>query len=122
MSLLSELTTALSPLVPLETGMFTDTAPDRYAVLTPLADTFDLHADDRPAFDVQAVRISLYDKGNYTKIKNQIVCAVLAIETAITDRRYLGIENSTGYHHYVIDVEKQYEWERSDSTLGDDRV
>lgn len=49
MSLLSELNTiAGSYGIPVETGVFTDPAPDTYLVLTPLSDTFDLHADDRP--------------------------------------------------------------------------
>ena len=32
---------------PVETGVFSDAAPDTYLVLTPLSDTFDLHADNR---------------------------------------------------------------------------
>ena len=111
MNLLSELKSAIEPLVPVETGVFSDTAPEKYVVLTPLADTFDLHADNEPQVDVQAVRISLYDKGNYIKMKNQIVCAVLAAEMTITGRRYIGHESTTGYHHYAIDVAKSYEME-----------
>ena len=42
MSLLSELNTIISPLVPLETGVFSDPAPDKYAVITPMVDTFEL--------------------------------------------------------------------------------
>ena len=109
--ILSELNAILSPLIPVETGVFSDTAPEKYVVLTPLADTFDLHADNQPQVDVQAVRISLYDKGNYIKMKNQIVCAVLATEMTITGRRYIGHESNTGYHHYAIDVAKNYEME-----------
>ena len=47
----------------------------------------------------------------YTKMKNQIICAVLNAEMTITDRRYIGHEDDTGYHHYAIDVAKQYEME-----------
>ena len=44
MSLLSELNTiAESCGVPVETGVFSDAAPDTYLVLTPLSDSFDLH-------------------------------------------------------------------------------
>ena len=111
MSLLTELNTILPPLLPVETGVFSDRPPDRYAVLTPLADMFELHADNYPGFDVQAARISLFDKGRYTKMKNQIICAVLNAEMTITDRRYIGHEDDTGYHHYAIDVAKQYEME-----------
>ena len=53
MSLLSELNAiAESCGVPVETGVFSDAAPDTYLVLTPLSDTFDLHADNRPSVDV----------------------------------------------------------------------
>lgn len=45
MSLLSELNTiAESCGVPVETGVFSDAAPDTYLVLTPLSDGFVLHA------------------------------------------------------------------------------
>lgn len=70
MSLLSELNTiAESCGVPVETGIFSDVAPDTYLVLTPLSDSFDLHADNQPSVDVQEIRLSLFCKENYTKIK-----------------------------------------------------
>ena len=110
--ILEELNTILSPIIPVETGVFSNTAPERYAVLTPLSDEYALHADDRPRCDVQAVRISLYDKGNYIKMKNQIVCAVLAAEMTVTGRRYIGHEDTADYHHYAIDVAKAYEFNK----------
>lgn len=114
MSLLSELNSMASALrIPVETGVFTDQPPDAYLVLTPLADTFDLHADNTPGYDVQEVRLSLFSKGSYTKTKNQIICALLCAEITITDRRYIGHEDDTGYHHYAIDVAKQYEMEEN---------
>ena len=74
MSLLSDLTTLVETLdIPVETGVFSDTAPDRYLVLVPLSDTFDIHADNSPGIDVQEVRISLYTKGSYTKEKNALM-------------------------------------------------
>lgn len=106
--ILEELKTILSPIIPLETGVFSNTAPEQYAVLTPLSDEFALHADDRPGCDVQAVRVSLYDKGNYIKIKNTLVSLLLSADMTITGRRYIGHEDDTGYHHYAIDVAKQY--------------
>ena len=112
MSLLSELNTIAGGCgIPVETGVFTDPAPDTYLVLTPLADTFDLHADNRPGIDTQEVRLSLFCRENYTKIKNRLVKAVLNIDMTITDRRYIGFETDTGYHHYAIDVAKSYVWE-----------
>ena len=112
MSLLSELNTIAGGCgIPVETGVFTDPAPDTYLVLMPLSDTFDLHADDRPSIDTQEVRLSLFCKENYTKIKNRLVKATLNADMTITDRRYIGFETDTGYHHYAIDVAKSYVWE-----------
>lgn len=104
MSLLEELNTLLSPIVPVETGVFSKSAPNRYVVITPLADTFEAYADDRPHHETQEVRLSIFDKGNYTSVKNQIVRTLLNAELTITDRRYVGHEDDTGYHHYAIDV------------------
>ena len=111
MSLLSELNTIISPLVPLETGVFSDPAPDKYAVITPMVDTFELYTDDKPRHEIQEARISLFDKGSYTALKSQIVRILLDADFIITDRRYVGHEDDTGYHHYAIDVAKNYELE-----------
>lgn len=111
MNLLTELKTLLAPLVPVETGVFSETPPDAFAVLTPLADSFELFADNRPGYDVQEVRISLFKKDNYIRLKNSIVRSLLDSGITITDRRYIGHESDTGYHHYAIDVAKYYELE-----------
>ena len=112
MSLLMELNALADELgVPVETGVFSGTALDEYLVLTPLVDSFALHADNRPQYDVQEVRISLYAKGSYIQRKNQLVRALLAADITITDRRYIGHEDDTGYFHYAIDVAKPYEME-----------
>ena len=111
MSFLSELTALISPLIPVETGVFSETAPDRYAVITPMVDTFELYTDDKPRHEIQEARLSLFDKGNYTAIKNQIVRNLIDADFTITDRRYIGHEDDTGYHHYAIDVAKNYELE-----------
>ena len=109
LTLLTELVGELH--IPLETGVFKDSAPDRYCVFTPMTDTFELFADNRPHHETQEVRVSLYDKGNYLRTKNTLVRALLNADITITDRRYLGHEDSTGYHHYAIDVAKDYELE-----------
>ena len=111
MSILNELNMLLSPLIPVETGVFSEVAPDRYAVITPMADIFELYTDDKPEHEIQESRISLFDKGSYTALKNQIVRILLAADFIITDRRYIGHEDDTGYHHYAIDVAKYYELE-----------
>ena len=62
LTLLTELIGELH--IPLETGVFKDSAPDRYCVFTPMADTFELFADNSPHHETQEVRVSLYDKRN----------------------------------------------------------
>ena len=112
MSVLAECKTLIEHLsIPVETGVFEGTAPETYVVIVPLTDTFELHADNSPGFDVQEARLSLFSKGNYTKSKNSIVRSLLASDFTITDRRYIERENDTGYHHYAIDVAKIYELE-----------
>ena len=112
MSLLSDLTAILAPLnIPIETGIFKDKAPDTYLVLVPMSDSFSLHADNAPGIDIQEVRISIYTKGNYSTLKNNIVQALLSADLTITGRNYIGYETDTGYHHYNVDVANYYEME-----------
>ena len=112
MSLLSDLQTiAKSCGVPVETGVFSGKAPDTYLVITPLSDSFELHADNAPGCETQEARLSLFTKGCYTKLKNDLVRALLGADFYITDRRYIGFEAETGYHHYAIDVAQIYELE-----------
>ena len=112
MNLLSELNALLTDCgIPVETGVFSDKAPDAYIVLTPLSDSFELHADNAPGCETQEARLSLYSKDSYTKVKNAIVRTLLGADFYITDRRYIGFETDTGYHHYAIDVAKIYDLE-----------
>ena len=49
MSLLSDLQTIAEHCgVSVETGVFSGKAPDTYLVITPLSDSFELHADNTP--------------------------------------------------------------------------
>jgi len=111
MSILTELNTLLSPVLPVETGVFSGVPPDEYLVFTPMTDEFALFGDNTPLFDISEVRISLFSKGNYLQRKRQITALLLGTEFTITERRYIGHEDDTGYHHYAIDVEKSYETE-----------
>ena len=114
MSILSDLKTTLTPLgYPLETGVFSDTAPDQYIVIVPMSDTFEIHADNRPQADVQEARLSIFSKGNYNSMKNAIVRALLAAGFTITARQYIGYETETGYHHYNVDAAQYYEMEET---------
>lgn len=111
MSLLSEITTIAEGYgLPVETGVFSETAPDEYLVITPLSDSFELHGDNTPLAEVQSARLSLYTKGSYTKLAGKLTRGLLKSEFTITDRRYIEHENDTGYHHYAIDVAKEYEF------------
>lgn len=112
MSILSELNTLFETAnIPVETGVFSGVPPDEYMVLTPLTDTFAVYGDNKPLADVSEVRISLFSKNNYLQRKNQLVRMLLQTDFVITDRRYIGHEDDTGYHHYAIDVAKEYELE-----------
>ena len=112
MSLLSELKIVIEAVgLPVETGVFSDESPDEYVVVTPLADTYELHADNLPGYEAQEARLSLFSKGNYLMRKGQLSNALLAADFVITDRRYIGHEDDTGFHHYAIDVAKLYRLE-----------
>ena len=112
MNILLEVNSILENInIPVETAVFSGVPPDEYVVLTPLADSFTVFGDNKPQVDIQEVRLSLFSKGNYTKRKNQLVRLFLQADFIITDRRYIGHENDTGYFHYIIDLTKHYELE-----------
>ena len=112
MSLLSELKIVIEAVgLPVETGVFSGEPPEEYVVATPLVDTYELHADNLPGYETQEARLSLFSRGNYLKRKKQLSKALLAADFTITDRRYIGHEDDTGYHHYAIDVAKLYRLE-----------
>jgi len=109
-SILRDLGEALEPVgIPIETGVFSKKAPDEYLVLIPMSDIFNHYADDLPSAELQEVRLSLFSKGNYQARKNEVVKVLLNAGIIITDRRYLGYEEDTGFHHFAIDVAKVYE-------------
>ncbi len=112
MSMLEELNNLVTGCgLPVETGVFSDVAPDVYVVITPMSDTFDAFADNLPQADVQEARLSLFVKGSYTKQKNAIVRALLGAGFTVTDRRYVEREDDTGFFHYSVDVSKIFEME-----------
>lgn len=95
--------------IPIETGVFSEKALDEYLVLTPMSDIFDNYADDLPRAEQQEDRLSLFSKGNYQARKNEVVRVLIGAGFIIRDRRYLGYEEDTGFHHFAIDVAKLYE-------------
>lgn len=109
MNILQELNTLLDTIsIRVETGVFSDTAPDEYAVITPLTDDFPLFGDNQPEYETQEVRLSLYSKGNYLSMKSKVVKALLNNGFTITGRQYIAHEDDTGYHHYTVDTAKLY--------------
>ena len=64
--------------------------------------------EDKVEYETQEARLSLVSKGNYLMRKGQLSKALLAADFVITDRRYIGHEDDTGYHHYAMDVAKLY--------------
>lgn len=109
-SILEDLTEALSKTgIPIETGAFSRKAPDEYLVITPMGDVFGVYADNLPQAETQEVRVSLFTKYNYMARKNEIAGLILEADFTITDRRYIGFEEDTSFHHFIIDVAKEYE-------------
>ena len=112
MNILSELTALLTDLkIPFEAGHFSGVPPDEYMVIIPLADSFDLAADNLPQADVQEARLAIYSKNNYYPLRNKVTARLLDEDFTISDRRYIAFEADTKYHHAVIDVSKTYEYE-----------
>jgi len=105
-NILRELTWLLSPVLPVETGVFSDEPPDAYIVLTPMNDEFDVFADNMPLIDINEVRISVFIRGNYLDTVGEITRILLKAGFTITLRRFIELEPTTRYNHYVIDVIK----------------
>jgi hypothetical protein len=115
MNILSELSALLTETgIPFETGHFKNKPPDEYIVIVPLADRLERFADDQPNNEVQEARLSVYSKGNFIKTRNRLTKALLGADFTITDRRYVGYEADTAYHHYAIEVAKNYEMENEE--------
>ena len=52
--------------LPFEVGLYTQTpAPATYLVATPLADSFDVYADNTPGVEVEEVRLCVFAQGSY---------------------------------------------------------
>ena len=110
MSMLEELNTIVeSAGIPVETGIFSSTAPDEYVVITPISEHFGLFSDDGPGMNIEEARLSLFSKKNYTQKKDLLVRMLLTDGFTVSDRRFIGREDDTGYFHVAIDVAKETE-------------
>jgi hypothetical protein len=111
-NILEELTTLFMSLgIAVETGVFSDIAPDEYVVITPMSDVYELFACDQPGYDRHEARISLYSKGNYLTLKSKTTKTLLSAGFTISLRQYVGYETDTKYHHYTVDATKIYQIE-----------
>ena len=109
MSMLEELNMIVeSAGLPVGTGVFSTTAPDDYVVITPISVHFELFSDNAPSMNIEEARLSLFSKGNYGAKKRQLVRLLLSAGFLVSERRYIGMEEETGYHHFAIDVAKEY--------------
>ena len=112
MSILNKLIPLLTETgLKVETGVFSEPALDEYLVLTPLNDSLNFYADDIPLAEIEEVRLSLFTKGNYISLKKELTRLLLGADFLITDRKYIGFETDTKYHHYVFDVLMEKEME-----------
>ena len=112
MSMLEELNTIVeSAGLPVETGVFSATAPDAYVVITPISEHFELFADNAPGMNIEEARLSFFSKKNYIQKKDLLVRMLLSAGFLVTERRYGGYEQETGYHLYSLDVAHEYEQE-----------
>jgi len=109
-SILKDIQAALTSTgLPVETGIFNGKPPEAYLVITPMNDLFELYADNLPQHEIQEARLSLFTKHNYMARKNEIVRLLIAGDFTITDRRYMGLERDTSFHHFAIDIAKEYD-------------
>ena len=110
MSLLEKLTSLITQLeIPVETGVFSCSAPNQYIVLVPLVSRYELYSDNLPQRDIDEVRVSVFSKSNYSSLKKELEKIFIENSLTITDRRYIGYEKETEYHHYIIDVAEDYD-------------
>lgn len=109
MSMLEELNMIVeSAGLPVEAGVFSAAAPDEYVVITPISEHFELFSDDAPGMNIEEARLSLFSKGNYGAKKRLLVRLLLSAGFLVTERRYIGYEEISQYHCFVIDVAKEY--------------
>ena len=109
MSMLEELNTIVeSAGLSVETGVFSGNAPAEYIVITPISEHFELFADNTPSMNIEEARLSLFLKGNYGAKKRMLVRLLLYAGFLVSERRYIGLEEVTGYHHFAIAVAKEY--------------
>jgi hypothetical protein len=108
MSILEELHELLDPILPTENDFYSGVPLETYAVLIPLDEPLGLYADDLPLIEMPIVRISVFTKNNYISLVKQLKKLLLENDFTITECRKVEFEEDTKYHHYAIEVQKDY--------------
>jgi hypothetical protein len=107
--ILRELLLLLSALsIPTQTGVFSGTAPEAYAVMYPVSEEFTLYGDNLPHGVISCVLLALFSKGSYIDLETELTAALVQSDFCVSDRRYMGCDEETGYHRFDITVEKLY--------------
>ena len=98
--------------LPFQTSLYPKAPqPGTCVVAPPLADVFDVFADNQPRAEGETVRLSLFTTGNYLGLRDRFTKALITAGITVTARRYVGLEDDTGYHHYALDVETHHTFE-----------
>lgn len=77
---------------------------DKFIVIIPTSDDFELYADDKPLAGTETAELALYCRGNYLAFRDKVTELLIAADVTIASRRHLEFEQDTDYHHYIIDV------------------
>lgn len=111
MSIYELIINTLEPLgIPVSINENTDKAAERYIVIIPLYEGFDVFADNMPSIEVSEIELAVYSKGNYLKLVKDISALLINEGFTITNRRYLEYEEDTKLHHYIIDVAMEFSY------------
>lgn len=94
-------------------------AINKFIVIIPTSDDFELYADDKPLAGTEEAELALYCKGNYLAFRDKVTELLIAADITIASRRYLEFEQDTDYHHYIIDVAENFQQEE---IYGNDRT
>ena len=80
MNILAELNVLLESIgLPIETGSFSESPPEKYLVITPLVDSLKYYADNLPNAQTEEVRLSVFTRGNYISLRNQLTNELFSI-------------------------------------------
>lgn len=116
MNILTELTEVFNGFdIPFQMGYFGDEPPDKYVVMLPTEDVFDVFSDNLPTIDRQRATLVICNKENPYELRDKIVNELLRRNFSILSRKYEGFGVDTGHHVMAVDIEGCYNY---DAKLG----